>query len=62
LIESILDDLRLADKNVAIKDVPMASSKFLGCHKDSFDGSFNCHLLDSGMQRLEGNERKERLL
>jgi hypothetical protein len=45
LIESILDDLRLADKNVAIKDVPMASSELLGHHKDSeaFDGSFTCH-------------------
>ena len=55
LIESILGDLCLADKNVALKDVPMACSKLLGCHKDSeaFDGSFNYHQVIGKLNFLE---------
>jgi hypothetical protein len=49
----------LADKNVALKDVPMASSKLLGCHKDSvaFDGSFNYCQVIGKLNFLEQSTR-----
>ena len=42
LIDQILKDLRLEDKNVTTKPIPASSSKLLSRHSDSeaFDGSF----------------------
>jgi hypothetical protein len=43
LIEQILEDLRLTDDNVKVKDTPAKSSEILnaGLNSNDFDNSFN---------------------
>ena len=55
LIDSILEDLRLDGERVKMQDIPMASSKLLGRHKDSpdFDGHFNYRRVIGKLNFLE---------
>ena len=59
LIKSVLEDPRLDGKKVKTKDVPMATSKLMGRHKDaeSFDGHFNYWWVAGKLNFLEQSTR-----
>jgi len=61
LIQSILEELKLTQENLTIKDTPMASSKLLSRHPNSepFDGHFGYRRVVGMLNYLEGATRGE---
>jgi hypothetical protein len=61
LIDQILDDLRLNNKNVTTKNVPALSLKILSRHSKSekFDGSFNYKSVIGKLNYLEKSMRSD---